>query len=68
MENTTPAIEFALVDIGDNRIYIQRTWKTKADAEFVRKDLLKGFPLDNPWHKRLRVVEHKAIPVRRKRK
>lgn len=61
----SPQLEYAIMDVGLNgknkRLYIFRTWPNKESAEYVRTDLLKIYPEDSEWHKRLRIIKHARI-------
>lgn len=45
-----------IVDTATDRAYVSRGWKTKNDAQLVLYDLLRPYPRDHEWRKRI-VVE-----------
>lgn len=48
---------YKIVDRHNGRAYIDRYWPTCAAAESVRNDLLRHYPLDHEWRRRLYVAE-----------
>lgn len=42
-------------DLEDGRLYIQRTYRTKSEAEQILRDLLQPYPHGHEWRRRLGV-------------
>ena len=53
----TKPTEWVIYDKTDMCLYFYKDWESEEEAQEELADLLKCYPMDNPWHKRL-VVHH----------
>jgi hypothetical protein len=56
MAKRDPTPGWGLVDTYGERLYIPRTWKRKKDAVDFRRDMIKHYPANHEWRRRLKVL------------
>ena len=56
-------LEWAILDRGrEGRLYIARTWKTELEVDVELLELLKYFPKNSEWRRRLYIGRWKSLP------